>query len=259
MCFLKERVCPVGIYWKQCEAVVKTNQSICFPQGTLWIVYSAAFISQLVSIQLSSESLCTCKSEPGKSKMCVFFPRTAALFKIHSIRHTLVCTSGFSSSPTAHQPAHSSPERRPGPSGAAVMGARQRRPVSGAVLHSAAERASREQLDGALCLRQPRGRLLRRIQVTASTIPSKLQHPHGVCAGCYTLPRNLIRACFFSVFPSLRLKPFTSYQFRVKATNDIGDSEYSEESEAITTLQDGESDITSRGSVETVNTNLLAQ
>uniref|UniRef100_A0A8C9TI08 Sidekick cell adhesion molecule 2 n=1 Tax=Scleropages formosus TaxID=113540 RepID=A0A8C9TI08_SCLFO len=41
-----------------------------------------------------------------------------------------------------------------------------------------------------------------------------------------------------------RLKPFTSYQFRVKATNDIGDSEYSEESEAITTLQDvkGEGD-----------------
>ncbi|KAM6904505.1 protein sidekick-2-like isoform 2-T2 [Xenentodon cancila] len=35
-----------------------------------------------------------------------------------------------------------------------------------------------------------------------------------------------------------RLKPFTSYQFRIKATNDIGDSEYSEESEAITTLQD---------------------
>ncbi|XP_030196012.1 protein sidekick-2 isoform X4 [Gadus morhua] len=35
-----------------------------------------------------------------------------------------------------------------------------------------------------------------------------------------------------------RLKPFTSYQFKVKATNDIGDSEYSEQSEAITTLQD---------------------
>ncbi|XP_061567904.1 protein sidekick-2 isoform X2 [Cololabis saira] len=35
-----------------------------------------------------------------------------------------------------------------------------------------------------------------------------------------------------------RLKPFTSYQFRIKATNDIGDSEYSDESEAITTLQD---------------------
>lgn len=40
--------------------------------------------------------------------------------------------------------------------------------------------------------------------------------------------------------PPDRLKPFTSYQFRVKATNDIGDSAYSEESEAITTLQDGE-------------------
>uniref|UniRef100_A0A4W5NYF9 Sidekick cell adhesion molecule 2 n=1 Tax=Hucho hucho TaxID=62062 RepID=A0A4W5NYF9_9TELE len=35
------------------------------------------------------------------------------------------------------------------------------------------------------------------------------------------------------------LKPFTSYQFRVKVTNDIGDSEYSQESEAVTTLQDG--------------------
>ncbi|KAJ7989955.1 hypothetical protein DPEC_G00309840 [Dallia pectoralis] len=35
-----------------------------------------------------------------------------------------------------------------------------------------------------------------------------------------------------------RLKPFTSYQFRVKATNDIGDSEYSQDSESITTLQD---------------------
>ncbi|XP_035253841.1 protein sidekick-2-like isoform X1 [Anguilla anguilla] len=35
-----------------------------------------------------------------------------------------------------------------------------------------------------------------------------------------------------------RLKPFTSYQFRVKATNDIGDSEYSDSSEAVTTLQD---------------------
>uniref|UniRef100_A0A8C5E0T0 Protein sidekick-2-like n=1 Tax=Gouania willdenowi TaxID=441366 RepID=A0A8C5E0T0_GOUWI len=34
------------------------------------------------------------------------------------------------------------------------------------------------------------------------------------------------------------IMPFTSYQFRVKTTNDIGDSEYSQESEAITTLQD---------------------
>uniref|UniRef100_G1KQC3 Sidekick cell adhesion molecule 2 n=1 Tax=Anolis carolinensis TaxID=28377 RepID=G1KQC3_ANOCA len=34
-----------------------------------------------------------------------------------------------------------------------------------------------------------------------------------------------------------RLKPFTTYKFRVKATNDIGDSGYSEESESLTTLQ----------------------
>ncbi|KAM8887576.1 protein sidekick-2 [Synchiropus picturatus] len=39
-------------------------------------------------------------------------------------------------------------------------------------------------------------------------------------------------------FAVSRLKPFTSYKFRVKATNDIGDSEYSPESEAVTTLQD---------------------
>lgn len=38
-----------------------------------------------------------------------------------------------------------------------------------------------------------------------------------------------------------RLKPFTSYKFRVKATNDIGDSEFSEESESLTTLQAGQS------------------
>lgn len=50
----------------------------------------------------------------------------------------------------------------------------------------------------------------------------------------------------FSVLSSLRLKPFTSYQFRIKATNDIGDSEYSQESEAITTLQDGKSNMMSK-------------
>ncbi|KAM7334538.1 hypothetical protein ACRRTK_007858 [Alexandromys fortis] len=40
-----------------------------------------------------------------------------------------------------------------------------------------------------------------------------------------------------SAFTVDRLKPFTSYKFRVKATNDIGDSEFSEESESLTTLQ----------------------
>uniref|UniRef100_A0A4W6FWB0 Sidekick cell adhesion molecule 1 n=1 Tax=Lates calcarifer TaxID=8187 RepID=A0A4W6FWB0_LATCA len=37
-----------------------------------------------------------------------------------------------------------------------------------------------------------------------------------------------------------RLKPFTSYKFRMLATNDIGDSLLSKETDAITTLQDGE-------------------
>ncbi|XP_030646363.1 LOW QUALITY PROTEIN: protein sidekick-1 [Chanos chanos] len=35
-----------------------------------------------------------------------------------------------------------------------------------------------------------------------------------------------------------RLKPFTSYKLRMMATNDVGDSEYSQETDAITTLQD---------------------
>ncbi|XP_014466304.3 protein sidekick-1 isoform X2 [Alligator mississippiensis] len=35
-----------------------------------------------------------------------------------------------------------------------------------------------------------------------------------------------------------RLNPFTSYKLRVKATNDIGDSDFSTETEAVTTLQD---------------------
>ncbi|XP_054992318.1 protein sidekick-1 isoform X1 [Sorex araneus] len=35
-----------------------------------------------------------------------------------------------------------------------------------------------------------------------------------------------------------RLRPFTSYKLRLKATNDIGDSDYSAETEAVTTLQD---------------------
>lgn len=37
-----------------------------------------------------------------------------------------------------------------------------------------------------------------------------------------------------------RLRPFTSYKLRLRATNDIGDSDYSAETEAVTTLQDGE-------------------
>ena len=38
--------------------------------------------------------------------------------------------------------------------------------------------------------------------------------------------------------PHCRLRPFTSYKLRLKATNDIGDSDFSSETEAVTTLQD---------------------
>uniref|UniRef100_A0A3B3DXY3 Sidekick cell adhesion molecule 1b n=1 Tax=Oryzias melastigma TaxID=30732 RepID=A0A3B3DXY3_ORYME len=36
-----------------------------------------------------------------------------------------------------------------------------------------------------------------------------------------------------------RLKPFSSYKFRMVATNDVGDSLFSKETDAVTTLQDG--------------------
>lgn len=47
----------------------------------------------------------------------------------------------------------------------------------------------------------------------------------------------LVYLCVFFVY---RLKPFTSYKFRMLATNDVGDSVLSKETEAVTTLQDGE-------------------
>lgn len=78
-----------------------------------------------------------------------------------------VCVCPPSSSP-AHQPSHSPSEGRSGPSGAAVVGARQRRPVSSALLHGAAPRAPREQLDSPLCLRQPRSHVLHSVQVGSS-------------------------------------------------------------------------------------------
>lgn len=42
------------------------------------------------------------------------------------------------------------------------------------------------------------------------------------------------------LLPCFRLRPFTSYKLRLKATNDIGDSDFSAETDAVTTLQDGE-------------------
>uniref|UniRef100_A0ACB8FLG3 Protein sidekick-1 n=1 Tax=Sphaerodactylus townsendi TaxID=933632 RepID=A0ACB8FLG3_9SAUR len=39
-----------------------------------------------------------------------------------------------------------------------------------------------------------------------------------------------------------RLNPFTSYKLRLKATNDIGDSDFGAETEAVTTLQDAPSE-----------------
>uniref|UniRef100_A0A8D2MIA9 Sidekick cell adhesion molecule 1 n=1 Tax=Zonotrichia albicollis TaxID=44394 RepID=A0A8D2MIA9_ZONAL len=52
------------------------------------------------------------------------------------------------------------------------------------------------------------------------------------------------------------LNPFTSYKLRVKATNDIGDSDFSAETEAVTTLQDATAGCSPRR-MESVNGLLL--
>lgn len=52
--------------------------------------------------------------------------------------------------------------------------------------------------------------------------------------------------CEFQRLSSVRrLKPFTSYKLRMLATNDIGDSVFSVETESVTTLQDGEETVRS--------------
>lgn len=64
-------------------------------------------------------------------------------------------------SPTStHKPPCSAPRGSSGSKSAVVMGTRQRRPVTSSLLHSPVQRASRQQLDGPLCVSQPRVALL---------------------------------------------------------------------------------------------------
>lgn len=64
----------------------------------------------------------------------------------------------------------------------------------------------------------------------AGALQSRVSCGNGRVAGA---PHSWASLCF-------RLRPFTSYKLRLKATNDIGDSDFSVETEAVTTLQDGE-------------------
>lgn len=141
-----------------------------------------------------------------------------------------VCLSVPFSSTPAHEPSHSASRGSPGSQSAVVMGTRQRWLVPSSLLYSPVQRASRQQLDCSLCISQSWNKLLYSGQVNTK-----------VCFNnCITL--IIVSGSVWHIhafFSPSRLKPFTSYQFRVKATNDIGDSEYCEESEAITTLQDG--------------------
>lgn len=93
------------------------------------------------------------------SKRVHFFHQTSVPF-LFSNYNKLPPSGCLSSSSPAHQPSHRPSEGRPSPPGAAVLGARQRRPVARALLHGATAGASRQQLDGPLGLRQPRSHQL---------------------------------------------------------------------------------------------------
>lgn len=69
------------------------------------------------------------------------------------------------SSTSAHRSSHGAPRECSGPQRVVVMGTRQRRPLSGPLLHRATERTARKQLDRPLCLGQPRVQLLHSWQV----------------------------------------------------------------------------------------------
>lgn len=163
MCFPKASLSPPGVYRKRSDAVVRTNQSICFPQGMRGIVYSAAFISRLLFIHQNHTFsfffffflICATNANCEKAKTCVY----SGLFSppIHPSHqpnipfqffpvNPLIPSPSFAppsppSSSPAHQPSHGSSERCPGPPGPAVVGARQRRPVPRALLHGAAQGA----------------------------------------------------------------------------------------------------------------------
>lgn len=179
MCFLKECLCPVGVYQKRSDAVVRANQSICFPQGMLQIVYSATFISQLLFIhQTCTFSPLVFTTRPHanvRKQKASGWISPPCIPSICDVTHHLLPNASFlihtfcpSSSSPAHQSPRCSSERCSGPPCFAVVGAGKRRPVPSALLHCAAPRASREQLDGPLCLRQPRGHLLHSFQVESS-------------------------------------------------------------------------------------------
>lgn len=201
-----ERSCLVGVYRKRSDAVVRINQSICFPQGALRIVYSATFIPQLLHNQQNRIFLfhCLCKFKRAKSHFkttyesfsffsCMFPSSISFSFILSTLWLTpplrriimspiltLRCAMSLSlvrvcpsSASPAHQPSHGSSERRSGPPGLVVVGARQWRPVSCALLHGAAQRASWEQLDSPLCLCQPWGHLLHSVQVERASLFSE--------------------------------------------------------------------------------------
>lgn len=157
MCFLKECLRLVGCCRKTEVHLLPSGRVVdcllCSFSISLLLLYNQHNCTFAFLLALCA----SLKSFPTKFIFSTKHP-------FHSLSQTITSSppSGcLSSSSPAHQPSHRPSEGRPGPPGAAVLGARQRRPVACALLHGAAPGASGQQLDGPLRLRQPRGHQLR--------------------------------------------------------------------------------------------------
>lgn len=126
--------------------------------------------------------------------MSVFF-----ILAFLAVRHTwnsylrvFVCVVVFRSPTSAHQPPRGPSGGGPGPQSHPVVGAGQRRPLPGPLLHGPVPRAAGQQLDRPLCLRQPRDSLLHGGQVNGREGGQTVRP---------TLPvKSLDTHCFFFIF-----------------------------------------------------------
>uniref|UniRef100_A0A8D3BIJ3 Sidekick cell adhesion molecule 1a n=1 Tax=Scophthalmus maximus TaxID=52904 RepID=A0A8D3BIJ3_SCOMX len=88
----------------------------------------------------------------------------------------------------------------------------------------------------------------RKLYVPQDSVESRRLRLHWLTGGSGSSPlryftvqvKQLPNGDWSTHVADVALKPFTSYKFRMLATNDVGDSVLSKETEPVTTLQDGE-------------------
>lgn len=77
---------PCGYLLKHSDVIVRMHQSICFPQGMLWIVYYATLVSQLLFIPApESHFLLSCQLYIAHANMSKWKTRSIFLKKLFLI------------------------------------------------------------------------------------------------------------------------------------------------------------------------------